>query len=111
MFKKSFMKIKIFKTIIIFFLSLVALLIFMILFDLSKYDPSYINRKSLTFNVNNLNSKKIRKIFEYFDNLYYEINYQIFESHRNYWKTEELSARINLPKIKKIPKKNKNFLP
>ena len=67
------MKINIFKSAIIFFSTSLILLILMVLFDLAKYDSSYINRNSLTFSVNNLNSQKIKKILKYYDNLYNDI--------------------------------------
>ena len=34
-----------------------------LLYDLAYYDPSYINRKPVTFSVNNLNSRKVIKLF------------------------------------------------
>jgi len=56
------MKINIFKSIIVFLLTLVILLILIVLYDFTNYDSSYINRNSLTFSINNLNSKKTKKI-------------------------------------------------
>ena len=35
-----------------------------ILFDLAKYDSSYVNRNSLTFSVNNLNSYYAKKFYK-----------------------------------------------
>ena len=59
------MKINIFKSIVVFLLTLVILLILIVLYDLANYDSSYINRNSLTFSINNLNSKKTKKLFPY----------------------------------------------
>ena len=38
---------------------LLVLIISALLYDLAYYDPSYINRNAVTFNINNLNSKKL----------------------------------------------------
>ena len=69
------MKINIFKSIVVFLLTLVILLILIVLYDFANYDSSYINRNSLTFSINNLNSKKTKKLFKYYENLYLEIAY------------------------------------
>ena len=105
------MKINIFKSIVVFLLTLVILLILIVLYDFAKYDPSYINRNSLTFSINNLNSKKTKKLFKYYENLYHEIAYKISEDHKKYWKPEDSNSRIDLPKIKVISKKKDDFFP
>ena len=105
------MKANIFKSVIIFFLTTVILLILLVLFELAYYDPSYINRNSLTFSVNNLNSKKAKIFFRNYDNLHREIAIKVSKDHRKYWKPEEISLRENLPEIKIISKKKDNFLP
>ena len=105
------MKVNIFKSVIIFFLIGVIVPILMVLFDLANYDSSYINRNSLTFSINNLNSQKTKKFFRYYENFSHEINFKIFKDHRKYWKIEDPSLRANLPKIKVISKKKENFLP
>ena len=81
------------------------------LFDLAKYDSSYINRSPFTFNINNLNSKKTKKLFKYYENLYGQITYKISKNHKKYWKPEDTVSRIDLPKIKVISKKKDNFFP
>ena len=58
------MKINIFKSIVVFLLTLLILLILIVLYDLANYDSSYINRNSLTFSINNLNSKKTKILFK-----------------------------------------------
>ena len=82
-----------------------------ILFDLAKYDSSYINRNPLTFDINNLNSKKTKKLFGYYENLYNKIALKISKDHKDYWKIEDPSLRANLPETKVISKKKENFLP
>ena len=105
------MKISIFKSIIVFLFTLLILLTLIVLYDLANYDSSYINRNSLTFSINNLNSKKTKKLFKYYENLYQEIAYKISEDHKKYWKPEDSNLRINLPKIKIILKKKDDFFP
>ena len=105
------MKINIFKSIVVFLLTLVILLILIVLYDFANYDSSYINRNSLTFSINNLNSKKTKKLFKYYENLYQEIAYKISEDHKRYWKPEDSNSRIDLPKIKVISKKKDDFFP
>ena len=103
------MKISIFKSIVIFFFTIIILLILMVLFDLAKYDSSYINRSSLTFSINNLNSKKTKKAFRYYENLYHELAFKISKDHREYWEIENSSLRASLPEKKVIPKKKRKF--
>ena len=64
------MNFKIFKFIALSFFGLVFLTLLLFLFDLSSYDPSYINRNSITFNENNLNSKKSKKFLRIYTNFY-----------------------------------------
>ena len=60
------MKIKLLKLIISLFFLIIFLVTSLLLFDLTKYDPSYINRNSLTFSINNLNSKKAKLFFSFY---------------------------------------------
>ena len=105
------MKINIFKSIIVFLFTLLILLTLIVLYDLANYDSSYINRNSLTFSINNLNSKKTEKLFKYYENLYQGIASKISEDHKKYWKPEDPNLRINLPKTKVILKKKDDFFP
>ena len=91
------MKISIFKSIVVFLLTTVILLILIVLYDFANYDSSYINRNSLTFSINNLNSKKIRKLFIYYDKLFYKIGYKFSKKHKEFWKPEDPSVRDKLP--------------
>ena len=104
------MKINIIKLILRFFLAAFFILIFIILFDLARYDSSYINRSSITFSINNLNSQKSQKFFRYYDNLYQKLAIKFSKKHNEYWKLEDSSKRLNLPKTKIIPGKKENFI-
>ena len=105
------MKINTFRLIIISLFTALILLLLLLLYDLAKYDPSYINRNSFTFNVNNLNSKKTKKFFNYYNNLYHNSAYKFLKSYKEYWVVEEPSLRNNLPEIKVILGKKDNFVP
>ena len=69
-------------------------------------------QNNITFNINNLNSKKSEKFFYHiYNNWHREITIKIFKNHEEYWKVEDPSIRANLPKFKVIPGKKENFLP
>ncbi len=78
---------------------------------MANYDSSYLNKRTLTFSIDNLDSKKTKKIVERYDNLYHKIAYKISKDYREYWKPEKISLRTSLPETKTIPKKKTNFLP
>ena len=102
---------KLIKRSAIFFLTVLILFFLAILYDLAYYDPSYLNRSAITFNANNLNSKKIIKLFEKIEKAYYILGYKFLNKHKKFWEVEDSSIREKLPKIKKIEGKKSNFLP
>lgn len=101
----------IFKIVAIFFGIIVAVWILVLSYDLAYYDPSYLNRNSITFSINNLNSKKTKKLFKYSEKLYYYLSYKISKRQKEFWKPEDPTIREKLPKILKISGKKDNFLP
>ena len=98
------------KRIIFTFSALLFILLLGILYDLAYYDPSYINRSSITFNKNNLNSKKIKSLFPIVEKNYYILKRKLFSEQKNYWKIEDGLIREKLPKVIKIEGKKNNFL-
>ena len=102
---------KFFKRLIIFFLSIIFILSIGILYDLSYYDPSYLNRNSITFDKNNLNSKKIKNLYPTLERYYYIFKRKLSNEQKNYWKIEDPIAREKLPKIINISGKKDNFIP
>jgi len=102
------MKTRIFKIVLLTSLLLLITPLLFVVFDLAKYDSSYINRNALTFNINNLNSRKSVKIFNYYNNLYNKIFHTALKKNK---KVESKFARESLPKTKIIPKKSEGFLP
>tara|TARA_B100001123_G_scaffold442691_1_gene586878 strand:+ start:15 stop:2051 length:2037 start_codon:yes stop_codon:yes gene_type:complete len=102
---------KLFKLVLAFFGISLILIICTILYDLANYDPSYLNRNSITFSVNNLNSKKVKKLFRYSEKLYYNLGYKISEKHKNFWLPEDPTEREKLPKVIKVYAKKDNFSP
>ena len=102
---------KFFKLVAIFLGTLLILTISAILYDLAYYDPSYLNRNSITFSFNNLNSKKVKKLFSYSKKIYYYLGYKISKKQKEFWKVENPLTRAKLPKIIQISGKKDNFLP
>ena len=98
---------------IILSISSVLFVIFflIILYDLSSYDSSYVNRSSFTFSENNLNSKKVKKAFKKVEKVYYILGYKFFDTHKEFWKIEDPKKRENLPTIQKIPSGVARHLP
>jgi len=94
-----------------FLLTAILLLILFILYDLAYYDPSYLNRSSITFSPNNLNSRKIMKLYTKLDNFYYTFAYNFSDKHKKFWDPEDPSIRKNLKKTIKIKGKKDNFSP
>ena len=102
---------KIIKRLFLFIAIALLLLTLGMLYDLSYYDPSYINRDSVTFNKNNLNSKKVKNFIPKLEKYYYILQRKLSNSQKDYWKIEDPSIRKNLPKIINIEGKKDNFLP
>jgi len=105
------MKIKFFKLIISLFFLTIFLLIFLVLFDLAKFDSSYINRNSITFSINNLNSHHTKKIYKNYISFYYFIKGKIFNGNNYRYQLEDKFSRDDLPKIKIIFGKKDGFFP
>ena len=93
---------KLIKRSAIFFLIVLIFFLLAIIYDLAYYDSSYLNRKSITFSPNNLNSKKIKKLFDQLDKTYYILGYKFSNKHKKFWEIENPSVREKLPKIIKI---------
>ena len=93
------------------FLILPIFIFLIVLYDLAYYDSSYINRSAITFSPNNLNSKKVKKLFLELDKIYYTLEYKFLDEKKNFWNLENSSEREKLDKIKKIEGKKNNFLP
>ena len=101
---------KIIKRFIFFVLTILFIISAGILYDMSYYDSSYINRSSITFNKNNLNSKKIKRTFPILEKYYYILKRKLSSEQKDYWKVENPSIREELPKVIKIEGKKNNFL-
>ena len=104
------MKKRLFKLIILISISFVFLISTFLLFDLAKYDSSYINRSSLTFSVNNLNSHHAKKIYKNYIDFYNYIKFKTFKNSKKIYQVKKKSLRENLPKIKVLHGKKSNFI-
>ncbi len=71
----DFVKKIFFKYIPITFIISIFFVLFVYFFDLAAYDSSYINKPSITFSENNLNSKKSKKLFKLYEDLYLNITF------------------------------------
>ncbi len=100
---------KILKVLFFIIFSVVILLFLAIAYDLSYYDSSYVNRPSITFSKNNLNSKKIKKLYGKFENFLYFYSFNISNKQKKFWKIENAKDRENLPEFINIPSKKNNF--
>ena len=72
---------RIYNVVTIFFWIILTISISALLYDLSYYDPSYINRNAITFNYNNLNSSKAKKIYKNIENFFYYLVSKISIKH------------------------------
>ena len=63
------------KNIIKLLLSTLILIFLFLVFDLAKYDSSYINRNSFTFSSNNLSNKIAIKFYNKFSRYYENIDF------------------------------------
>ncbi len=90
---------------------LIFVTILVISYDLISYDPNYLNRSSINFDKNNLNSKKVKKLFSFVENNYLSLKYKISIDYKNYWKIEDEEKRNNLPEKIFIKGKTDDFLP
>ena len=81
---------KLFKLAAIFFVTILILIISIILYDLAYYDPSYINRNSITFSINNLNSTKVKKLFLHSKKLYFHLGYKISKKQKEFWRSQNI---------------------
>ena len=63
-----------------------------VIYDLAYYDPSYVNRNSITFSKQNINSKKIRKFYSHIEKIPYKLGYSFLDSHKEFWKIEDHPA-------------------
>ena len=76
-----------------------------VVYDLADYDPSYVNRNSVTFSKQNINSKKIKKFYSHIEKIPYKLGYIFLDSHKQFWQVEDSVARDNLELLKITPAK------
>ena len=102
-----------FKKILKFFFSFVAvlstILVLVILYDLTSYDPNYLNRNSIVLSKNNLNSKKIKFLFNFFERKYLNLKFNFSKNFRDSWLPEDEKKRASQAKEIFISGKKNNF--
>lgn len=92
-------------------LIIVVIFTIFVSYDLASYDKNYLNRSSITFSINNINSKKVKKIIPFYERYYYFLKYKVSKKQKNFWTVEDKNIRKNLPQIKIIPAKKNGFKP
>ena len=105
------MKLKFVKIILSFFLLLLLTTSIAVLFDMAQYDSSYINKNALSFHKKNINSKKVLKVFNYYDNLYKSITHFFLSQEQNNLIIESKDLRKAQPLQIIIKGKKNNFIP
>ena len=100
---------KIIKYLFYTFFGIILIAYTAVLYDMADYDPSYVNRKAITFSKQNINSKKIKKFYSHIEKIPYKLGYLFLDSHKEFWQIEDPVARDNLELLKIIPAKKDNF--
>ena len=100
-----------FKKITLSALLLISITSLAVIFDMAQYDSSYINKSSLSFSKKNINSKKILKIFSFYESYFKNITYFFSSTSKKNSKVESKKLRNLKPSIKIIKKKTNDFLP
>jgi glucose dehydrogenase len=93
------------KKIALSIILLISIISLAVLFDMAQYDASYINKKSISFNKKNINSKKVLKIFHFYEDYFFS------SSSKKNLKVESKNLRNSKPSTKIIKKKTDDFLP
>jgi len=98
------------KKIIYLFLSILLIIAFLFLVDLTDIDNNYVNRKIIEIDSKNLNSRHSFKISTYL-RYYYLKAYKLInnESYKKRWEIEDQNIRNTFTKEKIIKAKNSNF--
>ena len=103
-----FMKI-IIKSFVILISTIFLLFCSLLVFDMADYDSSYVNRKSLVFDVKNLNSRFSHRTIFFLRNTFIKVYTTVSKKYQKRWDIEDEDERIKYPEYKIIPSKKTNF--
>ncbi len=97
------------KTILKIFLYFIGLILIFILFELFSFDKYYINKSSITFNVDNVRNPQVKKIVRTVDNLGGELYLNLSKKKKDEFYEIDLEKYNNLPNVVEIKADDKNL--
>ena len=100
---------KLIKATCIIISSIFLILSTLLLFDMTDYDSSYVNRNSLVIDVKNLNSRHSHRVIFFLRKHFINFSIKISKKYRQRWEIESETERLKLPEYKIISKKTTNF--
>ena len=97
------------KTILKIFLYFISFILIFILFELFSFDKYYINKSSITFNVDNVRNPQVKKIVRTVDNLGGELYLNLSKKKKDEFYEIDLEKYNNLPNVVEIKADDKNL--
>ena len=101
--------IRIIKSILILITVAFLLLSFLLIYDMTDFDTSYVNRKALEIDVKNINSRHSKKIISFLRSNYITFSIKISKKAKERWNIESEEKRREYPEYKIIKAKKNNF--
>ena len=99
---------KILKLSIITLFILIAIPVLFLLFDLASFDSKYLNRNTIYFSQNNLDSKRSQKIYDFLEKYYFKTLYFLSDDQKKFWEIDD-KDRSQLEKYQIIRAQKENF--
>ena len=97
------------KKILKIFLYFISFILIFILFELFSFDKYYINKSSITFNVDNVRNPQVKKIVRTVDNLGGELYLNLSKKKKDEFYEIDLEKYNNLPNVVEIKADDKNL--
>ena len=97
------------RTILISLFTAFLLLLCLLLYDMTDYDSSYVNRNSFVFDVKNLNSRHSHRLIFFLRKHFIIYSTKLSKKYNERWSIESEEERLKYPKYKIIPGKKENF--
>ena len=101
--------IRIIKSILILITVAFLLLSFLLIYDMTDFDTSYVNRKALEIDVKNINSRHSKKIISFLRSNYITFSIKISKKAKERWNIKSEEKRREYPEYKIIKAKKNNF--
>ena len=97
------------RTILISISTAFLLLLSLLLYDMTDYDSSYVNRNSFVFDVKNLNSRHSHRLIFFLRKHFIIYSTKLSKKYNARWSIESEEERLKYPKYKIISGKTENF--